>query len=57
MTKESESDKWARMTNPKTLEDYGICVNLAKLMMENPELVQKEILPYLPTGALNDLST
>jgi len=43
----TETEKWRRLTNPKSLEDWGLSVNFDKLMEENPALVSEEISPFL----------
>lgn len=44
--------KWLRLTNPQTVEDYSLSVNLDELRQteEGQEIYEKEILPYLPMG-------
>ena len=42
--------KWRRLTNPQTVEDYALVVNIRELL-ETPEgrvIFESEILPYIP---------
>ena len=43
-------EKWRRLTNPQSVEDYGLSVNLADLAQsdEGREILRREILPWLP---------
>ena len=45
---ESELSKWRRLTNPQTVADYGVTVDVNALLRESPEAYQKEVAPYLP---------
>ncbi len=43
-------EKWKRMTNPKTVEDYGLGITLNELLEteEGKKIFQEEIKPWLP---------
>lgn len=43
-------EKWKRLTNPQTIEDYGLSVSLDELAetAEGREILEKEISPWLP---------
>lgn len=45
-------EKWDRMTNPQSVEDYGIGIPISELM-EVPE-VAEELRKYLPSWAFVD---
>lgn len=47
-------EKWNRLTNPQTVEDYGLSVNLEDLAetKEGREIIAREIAPWLPPSVL-----
>lgn len=49
---ESPVERWGRLTNPQTVEDYWLCVDTAELLEsdEGRRIVEEEIMPYLPLG-------
>lgn len=40
-------DKWYRLINPKTVEDWGLSINLGDLAREEPEVFKTEVAPWL----------
>lgn len=44
----TETEKWERLTNPHSLKDWQLSVNLNKLAEENPELFAQEVCQSLP---------
>lgn len=51
---ETELDRWGRMTNPQCVADYGLSVDLHALAKEAPDVVAREVAPYLPIDAAAD---
>lgn len=45
----TEAEKWRRMSNPQTVEDWGLGVNIVKLLeeAEGVEIWENEIAPQL----------
>jgi len=48
-----EIEKWRRLTNPTCIADYGLSVNLGKLLEtdEGKEIYAAEIAPWMPPNA------
>jgi len=50
-------ETWQRLTNPKSLEDYGLSVNLSDVLRECPDIFYQEMAPFLPQDVIDDLLT
>jgi len=50
-------DTLQRLMNPKTLEDFGLSVNLSDVLRECPDIFCQEIAPFLPQDVIDDLLT
>lgn len=51
----SIEEKWKRLTNPKTCEDYGLCIDIKEFYKECPEIFNKEVAPFLPIELVSEL--
>ena len=41
-------EKWERLTNPNTVEDYGLAISLNDLQRDAPDLYARDVAPLLP---------
>lgn len=53
--KSNLEEKWKRLTNPKTCEDYGLRIDLKEFSKECPEIFNEEIAPFLPIETVSKL--
>ncbi len=46
-------EKWQRMTNPKSIADYGIWIKLDDLAADCPDIFLKEVAPLMPADFID----